>query len=77
MMWETLKTAIQEILNIQDDSEITENTTFVDDLGADSLEIFQIIMLVEQKMDIEIPEESLEGIVTIGDALLALRSAAE
>lgn len=77
MMWETLKTAIQEILNIQDDSEITENTTFVDDLGADSLEIFQIIMLVEQKMDIEIPEESLEGIVTIGDAFLAIRSVAE
>ncbi len=77
MIWETLKTAIQEILNIQDDSEITENTTFVDDLGADSLDIFQIIMLVEQKMDIEIPEERLEGIVTIGDAFLALRNATE
>lgn len=77
MIWEMLKTAIQEILNIQDDSEITESTTFVDALGADSLDIFQIIMLVEQKMDIEIPEESLEGIVTIGDALLALQNATE
>ncbi len=77
MIWEMLKTAIQEILNIQDDSELTESTTFVDDLGADSLDIFQIIMLVEQKMDIEIPEESLEGIVTIGDALLALQNATE
>ena len=77
MIWEMLKTAIQEILNIQDDSELTESTTFVDDLGADSLDIFQIIMLVEQKMDIEIPEESLEGIVTIGDALLALLNATE
>ena len=36
MIWEMLKTAIQEILNIQDDSELTESTTFVDDLGADS-----------------------------------------
>lgn len=77
MIRETLKTAIQEILNIQNESEITENTTFVDDLGADSLDVFQIILLVEQKMDIEIPEESLEGIVTIGDALSALRSAME
>ncbi len=77
MIWEMLKTAIQEILNIQDDSELTESTTFVDALGADSLDIFQIIMLVEQKMDIEIPEESLEGIVTIGDALLALQNATE
>lgn len=46
---------IAEVLNI-DPEEITMNTTFVDDLGADSLDVFQIIMGIEEEFDIEIPD---------------------
>ena len=47
------------------------DTTFVDDLGADSLDVFQIIMGIEEEFDIEIPTEEAEKIVTVGDAARA------
>ena len=49
--------------------------TFVDDLGADSLDVFQIIMGIEEEFDIEIPNETAEKIVTVGDAVEAIRNA--
>ena len=49
--------------------------TFVDDLGADSLDIFQIIMGIEEEFDIEIPNEAAEQIVTVGDAVEQIKSA--
>ena len=49
--------------------EITMDTTFVDDLGADSLDIFQIIMGIEDAFDIEIENEDAEKIATVGDAV--------
>ena len=49
--------------------------TFVDDLGADSLDIFQIIMGIEEEFDIEIPQEAAENIVTVGDAVEQIKSA--
>lgn len=45
------------------------DTTFVEDLGADSLDIFQIIMGIEEEFDIEMPNEDVEHIVTVGDAV--------
>ena len=51
------------------------NTTFVDDLGADSLDIFQIIMGIEEEFDIEIPNEAAEQIVTVGDAVEQIKNA--
>ena len=54
MEFEKLQNIIAEVLNVEAD-EITLNTTFVDDLGADSLDIFQIIMGIEEEFDIEIP----------------------
>ena len=54
MEFEKLQNIIAEVLNVEAD-EITLNTTFVDDLGADSLDIFQIIMGIEEAFDIEIP----------------------
>ena len=54
MEFEKLKKIIAEVLNV-DEEEITMETTFVDDLGADSLDIFQIIMGIEEEFDIEIP----------------------
>ena len=50
-------------------------STFVDDLGADSLDIFQIIMGIEEEFDIEIPNESAEQIVTVGDAIEQIKNA--
>ena len=51
------------------------NTTFVDDLGADSLDVFQIIMGLEEEFDIEIPNEEAEKIVTVGDAVEQIKNA--
>ena len=66
MEFEKLQQIIAEVLNI-DPEEITMNTTFVDDLGADSLDVFQIIMGIEEEFDIEIP--------TVGDAVEAIKNA--
>ena len=68
MELEALKKIIAEVLNV-DASEITTETTFVDDLGADSLDIFQIIMGIEEEFDIEIASEEAEKIATVGDAV--------
>ena len=63
-----------EVLNV-DEEEISMETTFVDDLGADSLDVFQIIMGLEEEFDIEIPNEEAEKIVTVGDAVEQIKSA--
>ena len=73
MELEKIKAIIAEVLNIDADS-ITEDTTFVDDLGADSLDIFQIIMGIEEEYDIELDNESVEQIQTDGDADEAIRT---
>ncbi len=73
MELEKIKAIIAEVLNIDADS-ITEHTTFVDDLGADSLDIFQIIMGIEEEYDIELDNESVEQIQTVGDAVEAIRT---
>ena len=52
-----------------DESKITENSSFVDDLGADSLDIVELIMAFEEEFDIEIPDEDAEKIKTVGDAV--------
>ena len=74
MEFEKLKKTIAEVLNV-DEGEITMETTFVDDLGADSLDVFQIIMGLEEEFDIEIPNEEAEKIVTVGDAVEQIKNA--
>ena len=74
MELEKLKKIIAEVLNV-DEEEISMETTFVDDLGADSLDVFQIIMGLEEEFDIEIPNEEAEKIVTVGDAVEQIKSA--
>ena len=74
MEFEKLQGIIAEVLNV-DAEDITMATTFVDDLGADSLDIFQIIMGFEEEFDIEIPQEAAENIVTVGDAVEQIKSA--
>ena len=68
MELEKLQKIIAEVLNL-DTEEVTWDTTFVDDLGADSLDIFQIVMGIEEEFDIEIPTEEVEQIVSVGDAV--------
>lgn len=74
MEFEKLKKIISEVLNVgEEDIEI--ETTFVDDLGADSLDIFQIIMGIEEEFDVEIPNEEAEKIKTVGDAVEKIKAA--
>ena len=74
MELEKLQKIIAEVINV-DTEEITPDTTFVDDLGADSLDIFQIIMGIEEEFDIEIPTEEAEQIVSVGDAVEQIKKA--
>ena len=74
MEFEKLQSIIAEVLNVDAD-EITPETTLVDDLGADSLDVFQIIMGIEEEFDIEIPQEKAEKIVSVGDAAEAIKAA--
>ena len=76
MELEKLRQIIVDVLNV-DASEVTMDTTFTDDLGADSLDVFQILMGVEETFDIEIPQEDAERIVTVADAVDAIRNAIE
>lgn len=68
MELEKLQQIIAEVLNV-DASEVMPGTTFTEDLGADSLDLYQIIMGVEDAFDIEIPQEEAEKIVTVADAI--------
>ena len=74
MEFEKLKKIIVDVLNV-DENEITMDTTFIDDLGADSLDVIQIIMGLEEEFDIEIPNEQAEKIVTVGDAVEQIKAA--
>ena len=68
MEFEKLQEIIADGLNV-DPNEVTMETTFADDLGADSLDVFQIVMGIEEEFDIEMPDEDVEHIVTVGDAV--------
>ena len=74
MEFEKMQQIIADVLSVDLD-EITPETTFKDDLGADSLDVFQIIMGVEEEFNIEIPTEEAEKIVTVGDAVEAIKNA--
>ena len=68
MEFEKIKKGLQEQLGI-DESVITMDSAFVDDLGADSLDIVELIMALETEFDIEIPDEDAEKITTVGEAV--------
>ena len=76
MEFEKLQAIIADVLNVPKD-DITPETTFVDDLGADSLDIFQIIMGIEEEFDIEIDNEEAEKITTVQDAVEQIKKAVE
>lgn len=74
MEFQKLKEIIIDVLNVNEE-DVTMETTFVDDLGADSLDVFQIIMGIEETFDIEIENEDAEKIVTVGDAVEQIKNA--
>ena len=74
MEFEKLKKVIADVLNVDPD-EITMDTTFVDDLGADSLDVFQIILGIEEEFDIELPAEKAEKISTVEEAVELIKAA--
>lgn len=67
-MFEEMKELIAEGLSI-DESRITEEASFKDDLGADSLDLFELVMSLEDKYGVEIPSEELEKLLTVGDVI--------
>ena len=72
-MVERAKEIIEEQLNL-DGVEITEESSFKDDLGADSLDLFELVMAFEEEYNIEIPSEDLEQITTVGDIMEYMKS---
>ncbi len=74
MEFEKLKKVIADVLNVDPD-EIEMETKFIDDLGADSLDVFQIIMGIEEEFDIEIPADDAEKITTVEEAVNLIKNA--
>lgn len=64
----TLKEAAAEVLGVEE-STVTEEARFKDDLDADSLDLVELVMALEERLDISVPEEDLEGVETVGQAL--------
>ena len=75
MEFEKLRDIIADVLNMNPE-EITQDSRFIEDLGADSLDVFQIIMGIETEFKIEIPSDAAEHIETVRDAADAIKNAA-
>ena len=76
MELEKLREVIAGVLSV-DTKEITTETTFLEDLGADSLDVYQIIMGIEEAFHIEIPAEKVECITTVGEAVELIKNSRE
>ncbi|HEY8500635.1 MAG TPA: acyl carrier protein [Clostridia bacterium] len=68
MVFEKVKEIVVEQLGVEED-EVTLEASFIDDLGADSLDIVELIMALEEEFDLEIPDKEAEKISTVGDAV--------
>lgn len=73
MVLEKVKKIIVEQLGVEED-DIAMESSFIDDLGADSLDIVELIMALEEEFDIEIPDSEAEKITTVGDAVDYIRN---
>ena len=71
-MFDKIKKMIAEQLGA-DESSISEETSFKDDLGADSLDLFELVMAMEDEFDVEIPTDDLEKMLTVGDVVTYLK----
>lgn len=73
-IFERVRDVIVEQLGIEDESSVTMTTTFIDDLGADSLDVVELIMALEEEFEMEIPEVEAEKIVSVGDVVDYIKS---
>lgn len=72
-MLEKVKEIVAESLNVEE-STLSETTSFKEDLGADSLDLFEMVMAFEEAFEVEIPSEDLEQITTVGDVVKCIES---
>ena len=72
-VFDRVKKVVVEQLGV-DESEVTPESNFIDDLGADSLDVFQIVIAIEEQFDIEISDQDAEEIKTVGDAVKYIES---
>lgn len=72
-MLEEMREMVAEQLNCEE-SSITESTSFKDDLGADSLDLFELVMALEEKYEVEIPSEELAELTTVGAVMEYLKN---
>lgn len=73
-IFDKIKDIIVEQLGVEDENKITMQTTFIDDLGADSLDVVELIMALEEEFEIEIPETEAEKITSVGDVVEYIKS---
>jgi len=73
-IFDEVKEVVVEQLNVSPD-EVKEDSKFADDLGADSLDVVELVMSLEEKFDIEIPDEEAENIATVSDAIAFIEKA--
>ena len=71
-MLEKMKSIIADQLNV-DEAEIKPESKFKDDLGADSLDLFELVMALEDEYSVEIPSEDLQNLLTVGDVMNYLK----
>ncbi len=67
-MLEKIQEMVAEALGV-DQEKVTESASFKEDLGADSLDLFELVMALEDEYGVEIPTEELEAMVTVGDVV--------
>lgn len=67
-----VKKVVKEELNVQD--EVSENASFTDDLGADSLDVVELVMAIEEEFGIDVPDEDTQGLKTVQDVVDYIKS---
>lgn len=71
-IFDKVKAIIVDQLGVEEE-EVTEEASFIEDLGADSLDIVELIMALEEEFEIEVPDEDAEKLATVGDAIQYIR----
>ena len=72
-IFDKVKAVVVDQLNVEDD-EVVDDASFIDDLGADSLGIVELVMALEEEFGVSIPDEDAEGIKTVGDAIAYIQA---
>jgi acyl carrier protein len=74
MVFEKVRAILVDQLGIDDEEKVTMEASIVDDLGADSLDVVDLVMSLEEEFDIEIPDEDVENMKTVGDIVKHIES---